>query len=57
MFFVCCTGFCMFVLSLVKRQYRLQFYMVCINHFYIFTHLVIETISNVKISVLSLFGS
>lgn len=25
------TGFCMFVLSLVKKHYRLQFYMVCIS--------------------------
>lgn len=30
----------MFVLSLVKKHYRLQFYMVCINHFAVVIHVM-----------------
>lgn len=31
LFYCLSTGFCMFVLSLVKKHYRLQFYMVRLN--------------------------
>lgn len=31
LFFCLSPGFCMFVLSLVKKHYRLQFYMVWLN--------------------------
>lgn len=37
---LCFAGFCMFVLSLVKKHYRLQFYMVCITRFAVVIHVM-----------------
>uniref|UniRef100_A0A8D0G747 Phosphatidate cytidylyltransferase n=1 Tax=Sphenodon punctatus TaxID=8508 RepID=A0A8D0G747_SPHPU len=48
-FVLYCTGFCMFVLSLVKRHYRLQFYMFAWTHVTLLitvtqSHLVIQNL-------------
>lgn len=41
------TGFCMFVLSLVKKHYRLQFYMVCISQVTIYSSAAPLTFSSI----------
>ncbi|OXB60236.1 hypothetical protein ASZ78_013629 [Callipepla squamata] len=52
------AGFCMFVLSLVKKHYRLQFYMVCITRFAVFawTHVtLLITVTQSHLVIQNLF--